>query len=62
MLRLDNVSKVYRTTDVETSALDHVSMEILPGEFVGDHGAIGLRQVDLAQHIGPARSADRRRL
>ncbi len=42
MLKLEHVSKVYRTTDVETAALDDVSLEIKPGELPGNNGSIGL--------------------
>ena len=38
MLKLEHVSKVYHTTDVETAALDDVSLEVKPGEFLAIMG------------------------
>jgi len=33
MIRLEHVSKIYRTTEVETTALDDLSLEVKAGEF-----------------------------
>ena len=55
MLSMRDLSRVYRTETVETCALDGVDLEIEDGEFVGDHGAVGLRQVDPAQRHRDAR-------
>jgi putative ABC transport system ATP-binding protein len=41
MLKLDNVSKKYRTTEVETRALDAISFEIARGEFAAIMGPSG---------------------
>ena len=38
MLKLENVSKIYRTTEVETRALDAVSFEVAAGEFLAVMG------------------------
>lgn len=39
MLRIENLSKTFRTEEVETIALNKISFEIQSGEFVatGDH-------------------------
>ena len=41
MLKLVNVSKVYRTAEVETLALNDISMEVRGGEFVAVMGPSG---------------------
>jgi putative ABC transport system ATP-binding protein len=41
MIRLENVRKVYRTDKLETTALDAVSLEIRPREFVAVMGPSG---------------------
>ena len=52
MLKLDNVSKVYRTTEVETRALDGVSFDIHPGEFVAIMGPSGCGKSTLLNVLG----------
>ena len=34
MIQIENISKVFRTTEVETVALNHVNLEVKEGEFV----------------------------
>ena len=34
MIQIENLSKVFRTSEVETIALSHVNIEVKDGEFV----------------------------
>jgi putative ABC transport system ATP-binding protein len=52
MLKLETVSKKYRTTEVETSALNAVSLEIAPGEFVAIMGPSGCGKSTLLNILG----------
>jgi putative ABC transport system ATP-binding protein len=58
MLKLENVSKKYRTTEVETSALNAVSLEIAPGEFVAIMGPSGCGKSTLLNILGLLDSPD----
>ena len=56
MLKLEQIGKVYRTTEVETQrARDDVSLQIDARRVRRGHGPVGLRQVDAAQHPRAAR-------
>jgi putative ABC transport system ATP-binding protein len=52
MLKLDRISKSYRTTEVETRALQSVSLEISAGEFVAIMGPSGCGKSTLLNILG----------
>jgi len=52
MITLSSVSKRYRTTDLETTALDAVSLEIDKGEFVAVMGPSGCGKSTLLNIVG----------
>jgi putative ABC transport system ATP-binding protein len=52
MLKLENISKVYRTSEVETQALGEVSLAIGDGEFVAIMGPSGCGKSTLLNLLG----------
>ena len=52
MIRLQNLSKIYRTDEVETTALDAVNIEIKSGEFVTIMGPSGCGKSTLMNILG----------
>ncbi len=58
MIKLHNLSKVYRTSDVETTALNSVNLEIDRGEFVAVMGPSGCGKSTLLNVLGMLDSPD----
>ena len=52
MIELHDLSKVYRTMDVETTALSHVNLEIAEGEFIAIMGPSGCGKSTLLNVLG----------
>ena len=52
MIRLENVGKTYRTSEMETRALTNVSLDIDGGEFVSIMGPSGSGKSTLLSILG----------
>ncbi|MDH5398267.1 MAG: ABC transporter ATP-binding protein [Cyclobacteriaceae bacterium] len=52
MIKIDNLSKVYTTDEVETTALNSISVEIQDGEFVAVMGPSGCGKSTLLNILG----------
>lgn len=58
MLKLHNLSRIYQTNDVETTALNNVNIDIQQGEFVAVMGPSGCGKSSLLNIIGMLDSPD----
>ena len=52
MIKLNNVSKVYRTDTIETTALHHLDLDIEKGEFISIMGPSGCGKSTLLNIVG----------
>jgi len=52
MIKTNNLVKIYRTDEVETTALNNVNIEITPGEFVAIMGPSGCGKSTLLNIVG----------
>lgn len=52
MIKLENISKIYRTKEIETLALDNINFEVKEGEFVSIMGPSGCGKSTLLNIIG----------
>jgi putative ABC transport system ATP-binding protein len=52
MIQINNLTKVYRTEEVETTALNNLSMEVKKGEFVSVMGPSGCGKSTLLNILG----------
>ena len=52
MIKLQNINKIYRTSEIETLALENINMEIARGEFVSVMGPSGCGKSTLLNIIG----------
>ncbi len=58
MIELHDLSRIYRTSDVETTALNHVNLEIEKGEFIAIMGPSGCGKSTLLNILGMLDSPD----
>lgn len=52
MLKLEHICKTYRTSEVETAALDHISLDVPAGEFLAIMGPSGCGKSTLLNVLG----------
>jgi putative ABC transport system ATP-binding protein len=52
MIQMHNLNKVYRTADVETTALNNINLEVAAGEFIAVMGPSGCGKSTLLNILG----------
>ena len=52
MIKLDNISKIYRTKTIETTALNEIDLHVPKGEFLSIMGPSGCGKSTLLNIIG----------
>ncbi len=52
MIKLENITKIFRTDEVETRALNNVSLEVRQGEFIAIMGPSGCGKSTLLNILG----------
>ena len=58
MIKLENISKSFRSETVETKALQHVNMEVRKGEFIAVMGPSGCGKTTLLNILGLLNTPD----
>ncbi len=58
MIKMHDLTKAYRTSDVETTALSHINLEVNPGEFIAVMGPSGCGKSTLLNVLGMLDSPD----
>ena len=49
ILNIENLTKVYGTLPNQTRALNGITFQVMPGEFLGIMGSSGFRQIHASQ-------------
>ena len=62
MIQISDISKVFRTSEVETVALNHVSLNVEEGEFVAIMGPSGCGKSTLLNILGILHEKERTRV